>query len=70
MVPPWPGLPVRDRIVVLAYHFVSGPAQAHVVAAPPVSLGFTGKQVHWRPRVYEPNSYALNFVYVSFPSLK
>ena len=55
MVPPWPGLPVGDRIVVSACHYVSGPAQTRVVAAPPAGPGFVGKRVHWGPRIYEPD---------------
>ena len=56
-VPPWPGLPVGDRIVVSACHYVSGLAQARAVAAPPTGPGFTGKRVHWGPRVYKPDTY-------------
>ena len=52
-VPPWLGLPVGDRIVVSACHYVSGPAQARVVAAPPAGPGFAGKRVYWGPWVYE-----------------
>ena len=42
VVPPRPGLLVGDRIVVLACHYVSGPAQARAVAAPPAGPGFAG----------------------------
>ena len=41
MSPPWPGLPVRDRIVLPACHYVSGPAwEARVVATPSARLSF------------------------------
>ena len=46
-----PEVLVRDRIVVLTCHCVSGLAQARVVAAPPL-----GNRVHWGPRVYEPDT--------------
>ena len=53
----WPEVPVGDRIVVLACHCVSGPAQARAVAAPPARLSFAGKRVHLGPRVYEPDTF-------------
>ena len=55
-VPPWLGLPFEDRIVVSACHYVSGLAQARVVATPPARLDFAGKRVHWGPRVYQPDN--------------
>ena len=42
----WPEVPVGDRIVVLAYHCVSGPAQMRAVAAPPAGPSFVEKRVH------------------------
>ena len=57
-VPPWPCLLVWDRIVVSACHYVSGPAQARVVAAPPAGPGFAGKRVRWGPPVYDPDKYS------------
>ena len=53
VVPPRPGLPVGDRIVVSACYCVFGPAQTRIVAAPPAGPSIAGKQVHWGPRVYE-----------------
>ena len=41
MSPPWPGLSVGDRIVALAYHYVSRPSwEARVVAMPSAGLSF------------------------------
>ena len=41
VVPPWLGLPVRDRIVLPTYHYVSGPdLEARVVATPSAGLSF------------------------------
>ena len=53
--PPWLGLPVGDRIVLLACHYVSRPTQACAVVAPPAGSSFVGKRVHWGPQVYEPD---------------
>ena len=55
--PPWSSLPVGDRIVLLAYHYVSGSArEAHIVATPSAGPSFYREAVHWGPRVYEPDN--------------
>ena len=46
-------MPVEDRIVVSACHYVSGPAQTRDVAAPPAGPSIAVKRVHWGPRIYE-----------------
>ena len=50
-----PEVLVGDRIMVLACHCVSRPALARAITAPPARPSFVGKQVHWGPRVYEPD---------------
>jgi len=52
----WLEVPVGDQIMVSAYHSVSGPAQMRAVATLPAGPNITGKRVHWRPRVYEPDT--------------
>ena len=55
--PPWPGLSVRDQIVLPAYHYVSGPArEARVIATPSAGPSFYREAVHWGLQVYEPDT--------------
>ena len=63
-------MPVGDQIVVLACYYVSGPAQACAVVAPPARPSFVGKRVHWGPRVYEPDMVYLQISYFGFNLLK
>ena len=71
MSPPWLGLPVGDRIVALAYHYVFGPAREAHVCHDAICWAkiFAGKWVHWGPCVYEPNTSYILFLFTEIAFL-